>query len=75
MEVKARRPEIASPTRIIQSDQLIFTMSAESMRHPGITWEKLTVMMSPEMADQLTRTGVETPWNTEDYSKYQEPCR
>ena len=63
MEVKARSPDTASIARISQSDQQILTMSGERIREPDCNWEKTMEMKSPEMADQLTKTGVETPCN------------
>ena len=63
MEVKASRPDTASPVRMSQSDQLMLTISGERMRESDCSREKTIAMNSPEIAAQLTKTGVETPWN------------
>jgi len=59
--VKARSPDTESPVRISQSDQLMWRISGERMREADSIKEKPMEMTSPEIADQLTRTGVETP--------------
>ena len=60
IEVKARRPDTARPMRMNQSDQLILMTSVERMRESDCSWENMTAMISPDIADQLTRMGAET---------------